>query len=298
MCLPDAEFFGERARDSGYSMAMRRFERFEISRPLVMGIVNATPDSFSDGGDFYDTAAAIAHGLRLREEGADILDVGGESTRPGADPVPEDEEIRRVVPVIEALAKQGVVVSIDTTHAATMRAALDAGAAIVNDVTALTGDPASLALVASRQAGVVLMHMQGEPRTMQANPTYDDAPRDIVRYLRGRVEACRAAGIAPELIAIDPGIGFGKTVAHNAEILARVNLLRELGVTVLIGASRKAFIGALSKGERPKERLPGSLAAALAAVSGGADILRVHDVAATRQALAVWHAVERFRNPS
>jgi len=277
---------------------MRRFERFELSRPLVMGIVNATPDSFSDGGDFYDTAGAIAHGLRLRDEGADMLDVGGESTRPGADPVPEPEEMRRVVPVIEALAKAGAVVSIDTTHAGTMRAAFDAGAAIVNDVTALTGDPASLALVASRKAGVVLMHMQGEPRTMQANPTYEHAPRDIATYLAGRIAACRAAGIAAENIAVDPGIGFGKTVAHNAEILADVGRLRELGTAVLIGVSRKAFIGALSKGERPKERLPGSIAAALAAVSGGADILRVHDVAATRQALAVWQAVERFRNPS
>jgi len=277
---------------------MRRFERFELSRPLVMGIVNATPDSFSDGGDFYDTAAAIAHGHRLREEGADILDVGGESTRPGADPVPEPEETRRVVPVIEALAKAGAVVSIDTWHAGTMRAALDAGAAIVNDVTALTGDPASLPLVASRGVAVVLMHMQGEPRTMQANPVYEHAPRDIAKYLAGRIAACRAAGIADRLLCVDPGIGFGKTVAHNAEILADVGCLRELGVAVLIGASRKAFIGALSKGERPKERLPGSIAAALAAVSGGADILRVHDVAATRQALAVWQAVERFRNPS
>jgi dihydropteroate synthase len=277
---------------------MRRFERFELSRPLVMGIVNATPDSFSDGGDFYDTDTAIAHGLRLRDEGADILDVGGESTRPGADPVPEAEEIRRVVPVIAALAKAGAVVSIDTTHAATMRATLDAGAAIVNDVTALTGDPASLALVAARKVGVVLMHMQGEPRTMQTSPTYDHAPRDIAKYLKGRLDACRAAGIADHLLCVDPGIGFGKTVAHNAEILADVKRLRELGGAVLIGASRKAFIGALSKGERPKERLPGSIAAALAAVSGGADILRVHDVAATRQALSVWQAVEKYRNPS
>jgi dihydropteroate synthase len=275
---------------------MRRFERFTLDRPLVMGIVNATPDSFSDGGDHYDAAAAIAHGLKLRDEGADILDVGGESTRPGADPVPEAEEIRRVVPVVEALAAAGAVVSIDTWHAGTMRAALDAGAAIVNDVTALTGDAASLALVASRKAGVVLMHMQGSPRTMQANPTYENAPRDIARFLAGRLSACRAAGIAAENLCVDPGIGFGKTVAHNAEILANVPALRALDVAVLIGASRKAFIGALSKGERPKERLPGSIAAALAAVTGGADILRVHDVAATRQALAVWQAVEKFRN--
>jgi len=277
---------------------MRLFERFTLDRPLVMGIVNATPDSFSDGGDHYDAPAAIAHGIRLKEEGADILDVGGESTRPGAEPVPESEEIRRVVPVIAALAKAGAVISIDTWHAGTMRAALDAGAAIVNDVTALTGEAASLPLVASRKVGVVLMHMQGRPQTMQANPVYENAPRDIAQYLAARVAAVRAAGIAPENIAVDPGIGFGKTVAHNSEILAGVPRLREIGVAVLVGASRKAFIGALSKGERPKERLPGSIAAALAAVSGGADILRVHDVAATRQALAVWLAVEKFRNPT
>ncbi|MBI1243386.1 MAG: dihydropteroate synthase [Alphaproteobacteria bacterium] len=291
-------FWHHGAFASAIPLVMRRFERFPLDRPLVMGIVNATPDSFSDGGDHYDTQGAIAHGLRLKEEGADILDIGGESTRPGADPVPEGEEIRRVVPVIEALVKAGAVVSIDTWHAGTMRAALDAGAALVNDVTALSGEEASLPLVAARKVGVVLMHMQGEPRTMQKNPTYADAPRDIARYLAGRVAACRGAGIAAENIAIDPGIGFGKTVAHNAEILANVPQLRGLGVAVLIGASRKAFIGALSKGERPKERLPGSIAAALAAVSGGADILRVHDVAATRQALAVWQAIEKFRNPT
>jgi dihydropteroate synthase len=277
---------------------MRRFGRFELSRPLVMGIVNATPDSFSDGGDHYDSDAAIAHGLRLRDEGADILDVGGESTRPGAEPVPEPEEIRRVVPVVRALAAAGAVVSIDTWHAGTMAAALDAGAAIVNDVTALTGETGSLAAVATRKACVVLMHMQGRPQTMQANPSYGDAPAEIAAYLKSRLDACVAAGIAADRVAVDPGIGFGKTVAHNAEILANVPRLRAIGCAVLVGASRKAFIGALSKGERPKERLPGSLAAALAAVAGGADILRVHDVAATVQALAVWRAVERFRHPS
>jgi dihydropteroate synthase len=189
-------------------------------------------------------------------------------------------------------------VSIDTWHAGTRAAALDAGAAIVNDVTALTGEAGSLPAVVSRKAWVVLMHMQGRPQTMQANPTYADAPAEIAAYLKERVDACIAAGISADRIAIDPGIGFGKTVAHNAEILANVPRLRAVGCAVLVGASRKAFIGALSKGERPKERLPGSIAAALAAVSGGADILRVHDVAATRQALAVWQAVERFRNPS
>lgn len=274
---------------------MRRFERFVLGRPLVMGIVNATPDSFSDGGDFFDAPGAIAHGLRLRAEGADILDIGGESTRPGADMVPPLEERRRVVPVIEALVKAGAVVSIDTRNAATMAAALDAGAAIVNDVTALAGDPDALALVAARKAAVVLMHMQGKPQTMQANPVYANAPREIAAYLAARLAACRAAGIAPDRLCVDPGLGFGKTVAHNAQILAHVPLLRALGAAVLIGASRKAFIGALSQGERPKERLPGSLAAGLAAVAGGADILRVHDVAASVQALKVWRAIDDAR---
>ena len=274
---------------------MRKFERFVLDRPLVMGIVNATPDSFSDGGDFFDTPGAIAHGLRLLGEGADILDIGGESTRPGAEMVPPDEERRRVVPVIAALAKAGAVVSVDTRNASTMAAALDAGAAIVNDVTALGGDPDAMALVAARKASVVLMHMQGAPQTMQANPVYGDAPREIAAYLAGRLAACRAAGIAADRLCVDPGLGFGKTVAHNAQILANVPLLRDLGAAVLIGASRKAFIGALSQGERPKARLPGSLAAGLAAVAGGADILRVHDVAATLQALKVRQAIENAR---
>jgi len=295
-CLPRRnEFSEQRGADLRYSKAMRKFERFVLDRPLVMGIVNATPDSFSDGGDFFDAPGAIAHGLRLLGEGADILDIGGESTRPGAAMVPPAEERRRVVPVIEALAKAGAVVSVDTRNASTMAAALDAGAAIVNDVTALGGDPDAMALVAARKAGVVLMHMQGEPQTMQANPVYGDAPREIAAYLAGRLAACRAAGIAVERLCVDPGLGFGKTVAHNAQILANVPVLRGLGAAVLIGASRKAFIGALSRGERPRERLPGSLAAGLAAVAGGADILRVHDVAATLQALKVHQAIENAR---
>jgi dihydropteroate synthase len=269
----------------------RRFDRFVLDRPLVMGIVNTTPDSFSDGGDHFDRDAAIARGLEQFADGADILDIGGESTRPGSAPVPPDEERRRVVPVIEALAKAGAVVSIDTRHADTMKAALDAGASIVNDITALTG-PGSLDLVSSRGVSAVLMHMQGEPKTMQANPHYDNAPREIAAYLATRIAACEAAGIARAKLSVDPGIGFGKSVAHNAQILARIDVLRELGVAVLIGVSRKSFLGALSKGEKPKDRLPGSLAAGLAAVARGADILRVHDVAPTIQALKVWRAVE------
>ncbi len=272
-------------------MTARRFDRFVLDRPLVMGIVNTTPDSFSDGGDHFDRDAAIARGLEQMADGADILDIGGESTRPGSAPVPPDEERRRVVPVIEALAKAGAVVSVDTRHADTMKAALDAGATIVNDVTALTGS-GSLDLVAARGVSAVLMHMQGEPKTMQANPQYANAPREIADYLAARIAACEAVGIARARLSIDPGIGFGKSVAHNALILARIDVLRELGVAVLIGVSRKSFLGALSKGEKPKERLPGSLAAGLAAVARGADILRVHDVAPTIQALKVWRAIQ------
>lgn len=272
----------------------RRFHRFVLDRPLVMGIVNATPDSFSDGGDHFERDAAIACGRRMLEEGADILDIGGESTRPGAAPVPPEEERRRVVPVIETLARAGAVVSVDTRHVDTMKAALDAGAAIVNDVTALTASGA-VDLVAARGSSCVLMHMQGEPQTMQANPQYDDAPRDIARFLAARIAACEAAGMPRARIAIDPGIGFGKTVAHNARLIARLDVQKALGVAVLVGVSRKAFIGALSKGERPKDRLPGSLAAGLAAVAAGADILRVHDVAPTVQALKVWRAIEAER---
>jgi dihydropteroate synthase len=273
----------------------RRFHSFDLDRPLVMGIVNATPDSFSDGGDHFERDAAIACGLRMIEEGADILDIGGESTRPGADPVTPEEERRRVVPVIESLARAGAVLSVDTRHVDTMKAAIDAGAAIVNDVTALTA-PGGVELVAARGVSCVLMHMQGEPRTMQANPHYADAPAEIAAFLAARVAACEAAGIPRARIAIDPGLGFGKSVAHNARLIARLDVLKALGVAVLVGASRKAFIGALSKGERPKDRLPGSLAAALAAVARGADILRVHDVAATVQALKVWSAIETERN--
>jgi dihydropteroate synthase len=269
----------------------RRFDRFVLDRPLVMGIVNTTPDSFSDGGDHFDRDAAIARGLEQLADGADILDIGGESTRPGSAPVPPDEERRRVVPVIEALAKAGAVVSIDTRHADTMKAALDAGASIVNDITALTG-PGSLDLVSSRGVSAVLMHMQGEPKTMQANPHYDNAPQEIADYLAARIAACEAAGIARARLSVDPGIGFGKSVAHNAQILARIDVLRRLDIAVLIGVSRKSFLGALSKGEKPKDRLPGSLAAGLAAVARGADILRVHDVAPTIQALKVWRAIE------
>ncbi|NNG04092.1 MAG: dihydropteroate synthase [Inquilinus sp.] len=267
----------------------------DAALPRLMGVVNVTPDSFSDGGDFADPGRAIEHGLALLEEGADILDIGGESTRPGAEPVSPDEEAARVLPVIEALARAGATISIDTRHAVTLRAALDAGATILNDVTALTGDPDSLATAAASGAPVVLMHMQGQPRTMQADPRYDDAPLDVYDFLAARVAACEAAGLPRERLTIDPGIGFGKTAAHNARILRHTALLHGLGCPVLIGVSRKRFIAALSRDEPPKQRLGGSLAAALAAVAQGAQILRVHDVAQTRQALAVWRQCAPYR---
>ncbi len=265
---------------------------FDLSRPLVMGIVNVTPDSFSDGGDHDDSAAAIAHGRRLLAEGADILDIGGESTRPGAEPVPVAVEIARVVPVIQALAAQGAVISIDTRHAAVMQAAAAAGAKIINDVTALTGDPDSLSMAAALGLPVVLMHIQGEPQTMQVAPCYGDVTSEVFHWLGARIEAAMAAGIAREKIAVDPGIGFGKDLSHNVELLARTTTLHGLGCPILIGVSRKRFIAALSKGEAPKDRVPGSIATALHALGQGAQILRVHDVAATVQAVAVWQALQ------
>ena len=259
-------------------------------RPLIMGVVNVTPDSFSDGGDFADPEAAIAQALRLKEEGADIVDIGGESTRPGAAGLDPQAEIARVLPVVTAAVQAGALVSIDTRHTVVMRAALAAGAAIVNDVTALA-DAGAIDAVREHRASAVLMHMQGEPATMQREPDYDDVVEEVATWLEARAAACMAAGIARERLAIDPGIGFGKTVAHNVALLADVERLARGGLPVLIGVSRKSFIARLSAGEPPKQRLPGSLAAALWAVQQGAAIVRVHDVAATRQALAVWQAI-------
>ena len=227
----------------------------------------------------------------MRAAGADILDVGGESTRPGAQPVGADEELARVLPVVTALAAEGGLVSVDTRHATVMRAAIAAGAAIVNDITALTGDSQALSLVADSGASVVLMHMQGEPAGMQQAPRYESAPREVRDYLATRLAVCRSAGISDERLCVDPGIGFGKTVAHNLEILGDLRQLVTLGVAVLVGVSRKSFIDRLSGGVPADGRLPGSLAAGLAAVSQGAHILRVHDVAETAQALAIWTAI-------
>jgi dihydropteroate synthase len=268
-----------------------RFAGFDLRRPLVMGIVNVTPDSFYDGGYHPDPESAIAHGRRLMEEGADILDIGGESTRPGAAAPDTDAEIARVVPVIEALSKAGAVISVDTRRAAVMRATIAAGARIVNDITALTGDADSVSVVAETGASTVLMHMQGEPATMQKDPQYKDAPAEIEAYLAERVAVCGAAGIPLDRIAVDPGIGFGKRPQHNLQLIAQLDRFHRLGVAVLIGVSRKSFIGMLSRGEKASDRLPGSLAGALAAVERGAQIIRVHDVAATVQALTIWRAI-------
>jgi dihydropteroate synthase len=267
------------------------FAGLTLDRPRLMGVVNVTPDSFSDGGRYLDSGRAIAHGRTLREAGADILDVGGESTRPGAAPVSIEEELARVMPVISALAGDGAIVSVDTRRAAVMRRALDAGARIVNDVTALSGDPDSLGVAAGSGAAVVLMHMQGEPRNMQKDPRYRDAPLDIHDYFAARLAACAAAGIAPERILLDPGIGFGKNDRHNLALLDDLALLHGLGCGLLLGVSRKSFIGRLSRGEDADHRLPGTLAATLAGLARGAQIHRVHDVAEAAQAVAVWQAV-------
>jgi dihydropteroate synthase len=256
-----------------------------------MGVLNVTPDSFSDGGRFLEPAAAIAQGLRLHAEGADIVDVGGESTRPGAAALPDDEEIRRVVPVIEALAGRGVRVSIDTRKAAVMAAAIAAGARMINDVSALRHDPESFATAGASGLPVVLMHSQGEPATMQAQPTYDIAPLDVFDHLAERVEAWTAAGFERARLLIDPGIGFGKTLDHNLEILSRLGLYSGLGLPLLLGVSRKSFIGRLAGGAGADDRLPGSLAAALHGLAAGTAVLRVHDVAATQQAIAIWQAI-------
>lgn len=254
-----------------------------------MGIVNVTPDSFSDGGRYLDAALAIEHGERLVAEGADVLDIGGESTRPGAAAVSAEEELRRVLPVLEGLAGSGAGLSIDTSKAVVAEAAIDAGAAIVNDVTALA-DPDLGPLCAERGVELVLMHMQGTPRTMQEDPTYDDVVADVKAFLVERIERAVADGVDEGRIWIDPGIGFGKTVEHNLELIRRLGELGGLGRPILLGASRKRFIGTIT-GREVDERLGGSIAAGVLALRNGADGLRVHDVAATRDAVAVAEAV-------
>ena len=269
--------------------------RFDQPLPLVMGIINITPDSFSDGGRHFDPSTAIEAGHAMLQAGADILDIGGESTRPGAEPVSPDEEIARVIPVVRELAKAAPV-SIDTRHAATMQAALEAGAEIINDVTGLRHDPAAVDFLARNQAPIVLMHMPGtDPRSMQAQAEYADVVLEVARFLRDRVATLEALGIARGRIAIDPGIGFGKTMAHNLALIEALPILAQIGCPIMLGASRKRFIGTLSGVEQAEARLAGSLAVALAGAARGAAILRVHDVAETIQALAVWQACANGR---
>jgi dihydropteroate synthase len=268
-----------------------RLAGLSLERPRIMGIINVTPDSFSDGGAFASTRDAVEHGLRLIEEGAEILDIGGESTRPQADYVSPDEELRRVLPVIEGLrAKTDAVISIDTRKADVMRRAAQAGADILNDVSAFTHEPDSLEVAAEMGLPVILMHAQGDPKTMNDNPQYDDVVLDVFDYLESRVQACVAAGIPKAKIVADPGIGFGKHLRHNVAVMAGLSLYHGLGVPILLGASRKKMIGQLCDVEAAKDRVPGSLASAIAGVAAGVQIVRVHDVAETKQAIEVWRA--------
>ncbi len=262
-----------------------------LDRPRLMAILNVTPDSFSDGGAYFDYDAAMARGEALVAAGADYIDIGGESTRPGSAAVSAEEECRRVLPVISALAARGACLSIDTRQAAVMDAALTAGAALINDVTGLTGDPDSVSVVASRKAPVVVMHIQGEPGTMQEAPHYEDVALDVYDWLEARIAVCRAAGIPEAKIAVDPGIGFGKTTAHNLECLQQLTLFHGLGAALLVGLSRKRFIAALSQNEPPMARLPGTVTATLDALNQGAQIVRIHDFEAFAQARAVWEGL-------
>ncbi|RXK61033.1 dihydropteroate synthase [Stenotrophomonas sp. MA5] len=268
-----------------------------LDRARVMGIVNVTPDSFSDGGNHDTTEAAVAHGLKLVEEGADLLDIGGESTRPGAVPVSVDEELRRVVPVIEQLAaRTSVPISIDTFKPEVMRAAVAAGAGMINDIFGLRQDGA-LEAAAAANVPVVLMHMQGEPGNMQADPHYDDVVAEVHGFLVQRLFAAEMAGIAKKHLVIDPGFGFGKNTAHNMTLLARSERFLELGVPMLAGLSRKRSLGELTGRDAPAERVAASVAAHLIAVQRGARIVRVHDVAATVDALKIWQAVDAVPAP-
>lgn len=254
-----------------------------------MGIVNVTPNSFSDGGRFLAASKAVEHALRLRDDGADLVDVGGESTRPGAEPVGADEELDRVIPVVEALVREGVAVSVDTMKPEVMRTAIAAGCVVVNDVNAFRA-PGALEAVAGSGVGVIAMHMQGTPRTMQQAPHYDDVVAEVGAFLRARAQALEGAGVAPERIALDPGFGFGKTFEHNKQLFRGLRALASMGYPLLVGVSRKGMIGELT-GRKVDERAAGSVAAALLAAQNGASLLRVHDVRETVDALDVWAAL-------
>lgn len=263
------------------------YARLSLDQMRIMGVINVTPDSFSDAGEAFTQADAVARGKAMVKAGVDILDIGGESTRPGAQEISISEELDRVIPVIEGLLETGVVLSVDTRHAEVMVAAIQAGAHIINDVTALSGAPKSLETAANLGCPVILMHMQGEPGTMQNAPMYEDAPREVSDYLEKRIKACEAAGIARSKIAIDPGIGFGKTVDHNLQIIKQIERLHEHGCAIVLGVSRKRFIGSITDTKNPQDRLPGSLAAAVYARTKGVQIFRVHDVRESKQALLI-----------
>lgn len=271
------------------SRVPRVFFAASHSRPLVLGILNVTGDSFSDGGLFLDCSRAIAHGLAMWHAGADLVDAGGESTRPGAEPVPLEEELRRVLPVIEALVKAGVAVSVDTLKPGVMRAAIAAGCVVVNDVNAFRS-PGAVEAVAGANVGLIAMHMQGEPATMQQSPHYDDVVAEVGAFLRARAAALEAAGVAPERIVLDPGFGFGKTTGQNKLLFRALPALASMGYPILAGLSRKKSIGDIT-GRPAGQRMAGSVAAALLAVQNGASLVRVHDVAETVDALKVWQAL-------
>ncbi len=275
------------------------FAGLPLDRVRLMGILNVTPDSFSDGGRLRSAEVAIAKGMQLVEQGADILDVGGESTRPGAAPVPRDEELRRAIPVVAGLARQGAIVSIDTRHAEVMAAALDAGARIVNDVSGLTHDAAALPLLVRRDCAIVLMHMLGTPQDMNSRAVYGDVTGEVASWLSARVAACQAAGIDRARLALDPGLGFAKKAEHSLALLREVERLLALGLPLLVGASRKSFIGRLTARDgampAPDDRLAGSLAVALLMAQHGVRLLRVHDVAQTAQALKMLSLLDPVR---
>ena len=262
--------------------------------PVLMGVLNVTPDSFSDGGEFFGAEPAVLHAEKMFDEGAQVIDVGGESTRPGSDPVSPEEELRRVLPVIQGIlsACPDSIVSIDTYRFSIAEAALDAGARAVNDVTAL-GDPRMAGLMAERGCPIILMHMLGEPKSMQQDPRYEDVVREVRDFLAERAERAIRAGVEPENIILDPGIGFGKTMEHNLKLLKRLDSLVELGFPVLVGVSRKSFLGKITGSEDPKSRLFGTMAANVLAYERGANLFRVHDVRANKEALAVAAAIRR-----
>ena len=271
-----------------------RFE-FQLKRPILMGIVNVTPDSFSDGGQHARTEAAFRHAHTLIQEGAEIVDIGGESTRPGAMPVSVQDELARVIPVIKALLHSGAAISVDTCKPEVMQAALDVGADIINDVTGMRDPAAQRLVVRHGHCGVCIMHMQGEPRTMQVSPHYSDVVNDIKTELLGQARVLEALGVQAGRISLDPGFGFGKTVEQNYQLLANLNFIAEAGYPLVLGVSRKSMLGAVT-GQPVDQRLAGSITAALAGVVRGARVLRVHDVRETRDALAVWHAVQDAEN--